>query len=381
MRFPSPLPSKIRWRQFWLAWHLYLGLTLGLVFVLAGLTGSLLVFYVELDEFINPQLQISSTQSQQAPQAYEAIFQSLRDRHPERGGAWRLEMPRHNQAMLMARYYKPAETEHLHFAPLIAWVNPYTAEVVSSRFWGEYLMTWLYDLHYSLLLDTTGKTVMCIIGGILLIPLLTGIYLWWPKTGKFKTALSFKRHASTTRFIYDLHKTNGVYSFAILLILVISGVLLELPDFFNPYINKLSPLYKIPSYHSDLSANTARISLDQAAQIALKIYPESQLRWLETPKDSQAAYRIMLYQQGEPSMRFPKTTVWVDQYSGKILANRDPSLQSAGDTFITWLHPLHSGEIAGLIGRWLVFFSGFVPCVLYVTGVMRWLQKRKAKFM
>jgi uncharacterized iron-regulated membrane protein len=283
--------------------------------------------------------------------------------------------------MLMARYYKPAETEHLHFAPLIAWVNPYTTEVVSSRFWGEYLMTWLYDLHYSLLLDTTGKTVMCIIGGILLIPLLTGIYLWWPKTGKFKTALSFKRNASTARFIYDLHKTNGVYSFAILLILVISGVLLELPDFFNPVINKLSPLYKTPSYQSDSSAHAARISLDQAAKIALNTYPASQLRWLETPKDSQATYRIMLYQQGEPSMRFPKTTVWVDQYSGKVLANRDPSLQSAGDTFITWLHPLHSGEIAGLTGRWLVFFSGFVPCVLYVTGVMRWRQKRKAKLL
>jgi uncharacterized iron-regulated membrane protein len=85
MRFPKLLPSKIRWRQFWLAWHLYLGLTLGLVFVLAGLTGSLLVFYVELDEFINPELQISATQSQQAPQSYEAIFQALCARHPERG--------------------------------------------------------------------------------------------------------------------------------------------------------------------------------------------------------------------------------------------------------------------------------------------------------
>ena len=52
---------RLQWRKIWLGIHLYLGLSLGLLFVLAGLTGSLLVFYVELDEIINPKLQISVT--------------------------------------------------------------------------------------------------------------------------------------------------------------------------------------------------------------------------------------------------------------------------------------------------------------------------------
>lgn len=375
------MTDRIKLRPLWLKFHLYLGLSAGLIFVLAGLTGSLLVFYVEIDELLNPQLQISAAQAQQPPQSYENLLQALHKTHPERTGAWRMEIPRHAQAMMMARYYKPKETEHLHFAPYIAWLNPYTAQVVSSRFWGQYLMTWLYDLHYELLLDTTGKILMGIIGGLLLIVTLTGLYLWWPASfNKVKTALIFKRRSSSERFIFDLHKVNGIYSLLILLILLVSGVLLELPDTFNPMINRLSPLYEMPKPASHYQAGQQRISVDSAVKTAKKVYPHAQLRWIETPNNPQGSYRIMLYQDGEPSQRFPKTMIWLDQYSSKILAIRDPlQSNSGGDTFISWLHPLHSGEIAGLAGRWLIFFSGFIPAILYITGLMRWQQKRNAQ--
>lgn len=370
---------RIKWRKVWLAFHLYLGLSTGLVFVLAGLTGSLLVFYVELDEILNPALHVSATQARQQAQSYEAVFQAIRQAHPERNASWRLEMPRHNETMLMARYYKPAEKTGLSFAPLIVWVNPYTSDVVSSRFWGEFVMTWMFDLHYALLLDGTGKTLMGIIGLLLLIPLLSGIYLWWPATGKLRQALSIKRGASRARFIFDLHKTQGVYSFPVLLLLLVSGAILELPAVFKPLINHLSPLYRAEANRSPYQAGYSRISLDQAAATAESLYPEAVLRWIETPDGQEGAYRIMLYQQGEPSFRFPKTTVWVDQYSGAVLSTRNPRLERIGDTFMNWLHPLHNGEIAGMAGRLLVFVSGFIPAILYVTGIVRWLQKRRAR--
>ncbi|MDP3333695.1 MAG: PepSY-associated TM helix domain-containing protein [Methylococcaceae bacterium] len=370
---------QLPWRKVWLNFHLYLGLSAGLIFVLAGLTGSLLVFYVELDEIINPELQISAAQAQQQPQSYEAIFQAIQKAHPERSAAWRLEIPRHPQAMMMARYYTPVEKAGLSFAPLIAWINPYTSEVVSSRFWGEFVMTWLFDLHYALLLDETGKTLMGIIGFILLIPVISGIYLWWPASGKWWQAFLIKRHASKPRFIFDLHKTNGVYSFMVLLLLLISGAVLDLHTVFTPVINYLSPMYHAEASHSNYQVGVSRITLDQAAALAKARYPEARLRWIETPDGQNGTYRIVLYQQGEPSLRFPKTTVWIDQYSGTVLSIRDPREEHAGDTFMNWLHPLHNGEIAGMTGRIVVFISGFVPAILYVTGLIRWLQKRRAK--
>ncbi|NOT85988.1 MAG: PepSY domain-containing protein [Methylococcaceae bacterium] len=374
----KPTPRRQKWRSFWLNVHLYLGLSVGLLFVLIGLSGSLLVFYVEIDELINPVLQISRVPVT-APKTYEAIFQALRIRHPERTGAWRLEVPRHAQAPLIARYYKPIETEHLVFAPLMASVNPYSAEVTSSRFWGEFLMTWIYDFHYTLLLDSTGKTIMGIGGGFLLLGLGTGLYLWWPAPSKLRMALSIKKAASKPRFIFDLHKLNGVYGFVILALLILSGILLELPDFFNPGIERLSPLYQSKNTISMPQSDKSRITLDQAIAFAVEKFPKATLRWIETPHNEIGSYRIMLYQHGEPSKRFPKTTLWIDQYSGVILSVRNPANHSAGDHFLSWLHPLHSGEIAGLPGRWVVLISGFMPLILYVTGFMRWRQKRRAK--
>lgn len=375
---PGIAGRRLNWRRLWLTMHLYLGLSLGLVFVMAGITGSLLVFYVELDEQLNPALQISAETANQPLQSYANIVHALQHAHPQRQGAWRLEMPRHNQAMLTARYYKPTETAHLHFAPILVSVNPYTATVISSRFWGETVMTWLYDLHYTLLLDMTGKTIMAIIGGLLLVSLMTGLYLWWPSPGKWRTALTIKRGSSPQRLVYDLHKINGVYALGFLLLLLLTGILLELPDFFNPLISRISPLHQNPTPQSINHVGQQPINADQAVAIAQQRYPNATLRWLETPADPQGSYRIWLYQHGEPSERFPKTIVWVDQYSGQILTTRAPINQSAGDTFITWLHPLHSGEIAGLTGRWLIFFSGWIPLILYITGFWRWQQKRLA---
>jgi uncharacterized iron-regulated membrane protein len=366
------------WRRIWLNFHLYLGLSIGLIFVLAGLTGSLLVFYVEIDEYLNPELRINADITQQPKQPYEAWLQALNHAHPERTGAWRIELPRHDQAMAVARYYKPEETKHLHFAPYMVWINPYTAQVVSSRFWGQSVMTWLYDLHYTLLLDKTGKIIMGIIGGILLILLFTGVYLWLPAHNKWRTALTFKRHSSLARLIFDVHKLNGIYGLGLLLLLVLTGILLELPDTFNPMINYVSPLYAMPKVVSK-PQQKPRISVDKAVNIALQYTPQAQLRWIETPSNTTGSYRIMLYQTGEPSQRFPKTMVWIEQYTGRVLAYKDAKQSDAGDTFIAWLHPLHSGEIAGLTGRWLIFITGFIPAILYVTGFVRWQQKIAVK--
>lgn len=377
---PTAVPARHKqWRKWWLNIHLYVGLSVGLVLALAGLTGSLLVFYVELDEMLNPHLQIAAEAVQPTRQSYEQLLHSIQAAHPTRTGAWRLELPRHPQAMLMARYYKPIEKTGLSFAPLIAWVNPYTGEWAGSRFWGEFVMTWLFDLHYALLLDELGKTLMAITGGVLVVGLLSGLYLWWPSAKKLKAALSIKRGASAERLVFDIHKTQGVYSFIILMLLLLSGVLLELPKVFKPIIHSLSPLYQSPVLQSADKPGAVRIPLDQAAAIAQRQFPDAVLRWLETPDSRLGVYRIMLYQAGEPSLRFPKTTVWLDQYSGAVLSIRNPRLEHSGDTLLNWLHPLHNGEIAGLFGRWVVFASGLVPAVLYVTGFMRWRQKCRAK--
>lgn len=49
------LPRR-SWRQLWLSIHLYLGLFIGALLVILGLTGSIAVFWAEIDEWLNPEL-------------------------------------------------------------------------------------------------------------------------------------------------------------------------------------------------------------------------------------------------------------------------------------------------------------------------------------
>lgn len=44
------------WRSLWVQMHLYLGLFIGALLVVFGLTGSILVFWQEIDEWLNPAL-------------------------------------------------------------------------------------------------------------------------------------------------------------------------------------------------------------------------------------------------------------------------------------------------------------------------------------
>ena len=138
-------------RRTWLSIHLTLGLSIGALLVLLGLTGSILVFYLEIDQIINPQIE-PTTVPYEMP-AQQDILDALQQAHPRRTDPWRIEQPMHDDWPIMARYYTPVESVGKNFAPLMLTVDPVTLEVTSSRLWGDYAMTWIYDLHYSLLLE------------------------------------------------------------------------------------------------------------------------------------------------------------------------------------------------------------------------------------
>lgn len=72
--------------------------------------------------------------------------------------------------------------------------------------------------------------------------------------------------------------------------------------------------------------------------------------------------------------------VAIEQYSGALLDVRDSTTRrSAGETFLDWQWPLHSGQAFGWTGRLLVFLSGLACPVIYATGFLMWWRKRKPR--
>lgn len=372
-------------RQLWLNLHLMLALTVGFVFAILGLTGSCNTFYSELNELGLPNVE----QSNQYPRSLNEVMQSIKAANPERNGSWVILLPGYSSNYLWVDYPKPEETKDELFAPFEVLVNPYTGEIVEQHFWGQTVLSLIYELHADFMLGKVSKDigeiafkVVCFLGVFLFISCLSGLYLWWPRADKFKQALSIKPNSSRERFYFDLHKTTGFYSSLLLLILAFTGFAFSYKDYITPLVSVFSPIkkdhLKNPPLKSTVIDTKQPISIDQAVAIAEQVFPGAELRGVNTPDGPEGVYMVAKRQAGEANRKRPRSKVWIDQYSGAVLAVQDPNQFTAGETFMNLLWPLHDGQILGLPGRILWCVAGFAPLVLYVTGILRWLQKRRA---
>jgi uncharacterized iron-regulated membrane protein len=362
-------------RPIWLKAHLWLALSAGLFFVLIGLTGSISVYREGLDEFLNPQLVVDNPHGEW--QSLDRIMASVRNAHPKRYGSWTLEMPTSPHGMVTAWFEKPTETYFELYAPLMVSVNPYTAEVVASRFWGQTATTWLLDLHTQLLMNRFGWNIVGILGALLMLSVCSGLYLWWPGYKNVVSALKINHRTSVIKLLFDVHRVTGVLIAPVLIVLALTGVMLSYPGFLEKLVGTTGMAHGETgrSIASTANPNDHPTGLESAEFIARGSFPRSTLRRVTTPAGDSGIYRINLRQAGEINQRHPFTTVWVDRWSGQTREVRDPYQFSAAETALTWVWPLHTGEALGHKARFIWFLSGFGLCFLYVSGVLRWLHR------
>jgi len=368
-------------RKLWLKVHLYLGLFAGAVFVIIGLTGSLLAFEHSLDEALNASLMRVAKQPTLKP-LNEIVSAGLKA-VPANGNVLNIDFPRHEGLAYALWFEQPSNNPNFPERHQI-FINPYTAEITGQRLlidfdhiWRDPFTDFILRLHYTLGLGEQGMTIVGFIGIGLLFSLLTGLIVWWPLGGQFKKALTMKRHASFTRFNFDLHKTIGFYSAILLLYLVLSGVYLIFPDYGRGLVSVFSPVTPWTSYQSNVSTGTP-ISMEQVVKITNAQFPDGHYQFIDFPQNAQGVYVVGKRAESEVNQRHPYRQLWIDQYNGNIIHEQHADTRSAGDVFDEWLYPLHTGEAFGLTGQIIILILGFLPLVLYVTGFIRWLQKRNA---
>lgn len=353
--------------------HLWLGLSLGGVLVLLGLTGSVLAFYPELDAMLHPQVRVEGT----GPPDWDRALATVRSAYPDKDGPWRFEVTGKPGA-IPARYYNPKERQDHAFRPMMVWLAPDGSRVLRQDYWGEYAMTCLYDLHYRLLLEEWGGKVLGWAGFALAALLLSGLWAWWPR-GSWRKALRFKRNAPPQRRLRDWHKLTGLSGLLFVLILVVTGIMLELPEESDAALTAVGlPVDHAPHFHASMAAAGSGVPIapSRAINAAMMALPGARIAWIETSPAQGGMYKLRMQVPDDPSFRFPHSFVWVDGTSGRVIAVQDARHAGSGTTINNWLHPLHDGSAGGLFGRWLVAVCGLLPLALFVTGWRRWQINR-----
>jgi uncharacterized iron-regulated membrane protein len=373
----SKLGNPLNRRSLWLKVHVYLALGLGFLFALLGLTGSVSIIRDGLDELLNPRLVVEQAGGEANYLALDKIMAAARAAHPSRHGEWVLEMPRSSHGMMTAWYEKPHETFDEYYAPLMVSVNPYTAEVVASRFWGHTFVTWIDDWHTRLQLGLFGVRTVGLLGLALAASLLSGVYLWWPGLRGLCEAFTIGRRAGLSSLLRDWHGLTGLVFAPLLLLLTLTGFHLANPKLLEALAGASGMGHGEdgPAIRSTAVPNERPVSLAEAAVIARGPFPHAEVRRVATPAGEDGTYRVNLRRPEEVNIRHPVTLVWIDRWSGQIRAVRNPNLFTSGQSFITRLWPMHTGEAYGGIGRLLWFIAGLVPLGLYVTGIAQWLMR------
>lgn len=106
-------------------------------------------------------------------------------------------------------------------------------------------------------------------------------------------------------------------------------------------------------------------------------YPEGNRWMMSAPTTADGVYYIWKRKLTSLSKFIGYREFAVDQYSGNILKIYNSNSGAFWDILLDWQWPIHSGQAFGWVGRGLVFLSGLVFPILFFTGVIRWLQKKK----
>jgi uncharacterized iron-regulated membrane protein len=357
--------------------HRYLGLGVGIIAAIIGITGSILVFYPELDA-MTIRWQFGSIQPQGNPLPVTTLFNKV-------------QMAFANQPKWKLSGYYPSFTAHpdptlpagislvdAKEVWLDVMVNPFTGEVLGSRQWDGSFFDFIFKLHYQLLAGDAGTYVVGVLAFLMIVLSITGIMLW-PGWRKLISGFQIKWNAHPKRLNFDLHKVIGVTVVSFLAIISFTGLCWNLSMLTYPVIQTvtLSPKHVDPVSKAIAGKSALPFSEELLAR-AEAVLPGGHITSISLPTKPDETFRIQKY--------FPQDwnewgdhTIYFDRYSGEKIKVETHHTQSTAERFINTFSALHYGYFWGLPTRILYILIGLSPTSLLITGFIMWRYRRRTK--
>lgn len=353
-------------RNYFFQIHRIIGLVVGLVFVITGLTGTALVFQREIVD-AQTVAQFGRVIPQAEMVAPSAIFKTVKAAYADRPDLKLTTILRKPVADAPYRVTLKADEQMT-----TVWVNPYTGKIMGSEIHNQ---TWSYltlKLHYALLAGDNGEKVMGVVAGLAFILCVTGIALW---TGwrRLSAGFKIKWNAQLKRISFDLHNVGGIVVAVFLSFVTFTGFVWNFD--LNPAVYALtgSPNLSPPKSKpiEGQSKTSPPLTVDKLLQIADAALPGAETTQISFPQKPKDTYRIRKKFPQE-DWHFGRSQVFIDRFSGKVLQVKNGLEPSLGDRVLATFTPLHYGTFWGLPSRILYLFVGLSPLILLVTGIIMW---------
>lgn len=353
--------TKRRLRQLWFQIHKWLGLALAILIIPICVTGSALVWHDWLDETLNPERVVSGAPAQPAAFYADAARKALAPNEtlqtltfPEREGpviAAASQPPRGGGRPVRVSYY----------------LHPADGRVIDKASTNAGPVRVMHQIHGSLMVPGVGRQIVGWIGVAMLISSLTGLWLWWPFTGGFKTGFRWRRAATTSG---NLHHQGGFWIALPLAILSFTGAWISFPAFFSQFSGDPvggggggrggggQPVVLVAT----------QLTPDQAVTAATP-HATGPLRSISWPNDREGTWAVTYVRDGGTAV------VEVADRGGEVT----PPEPASPETTARLMRRIHDGTDMGVVWQIIVFLGGLIPAALAVTGILMWFNERKRK--
>jgi uncharacterized iron-regulated membrane protein len=361
--------------------HKYLGLITGIVIFIEAVTGCLWVFKDEIESLYKPTYEIELQQipvitATDAAEKAQAVFPDntihgtlyLKDNDPVEVIFYE-EEPKFYQSVFL---------------------HPYDGSVLNV---GDHLsgfFAFVMDGHISLWLPgEIGAEIIAFSVLLFIFILISGFYLWWPRSKKKKQRFKFEWRAITSwkRKNFDLHAVIGFYVFFLALILAYTGTVMGYDWFYYLTYKSMggnnAPQFIIPENNEKFTTDDDLeiYPMDQLIPKLKKENPEAVSLELHYPAtDSSSIYVEIASKEGvyySSDYRFFDQTTLAEIETPSIYGKYKNA--NFADKVIRMNYDIHVGAIGGFPGKIIAFLSSLLIATLPITGVFLWFGRKNKK--
>ncbi|WP_082488640.1 PepSY domain-containing protein [Duganella sp. Leaf61] len=203
------------YRRIW-RWHFFAGvICLPFIFSLAA-TGAMYLFHKQIDDIVYSSEMLrpaAATEVQDLPPT-RIIAQALLA-YPGQPKAYTAPQDR--------RHNVQVEVTRADGATLQVFVDPGTGRAAGAIDESDRIMTIVKRAHSLAIVGDAGNVVIEIVAGWIIVLMVTGVYLWWPR-GRSVGVVSIRPKAVGRIWWRDLHAVTGVFAGVVILFLALTGM-------------------------------------------------------------------------------------------------------------------------------------------------------------
>lgn len=370
--------------------HLWLGLSSGLVVFIVAITGCIFAFEEELFALFHPKLVHVQAPTATAKKLPVSVLQEVASKaldgkdtitlinvYPEANRAWEFEVFKYDAAKSENSFWDQAG---LYWKKV--YINPYNGKVNGIMDMQYEFFIVVRSIHQNLFINPEiGSPIVGSATIIFVVLLLSGLVLWWPKNkaaAKQRFAFRWKETTRWKRKNYDLHNILGFYMLVFGLFIALTGIVWSFDWWENIVYRMLDGKvvqFKLPKNPDKVTSGNEPVHL--LDQVLLRLQ-----------QDNPNYYRIFLSKNRANNTlmagaNFKDKTLWTaynyymyNLSTGKEFGNLLQNNKTTGQKWRNSNYDLHTGKTLGYVGMTIAFFVSLISAMLPVTGFYIWWGRR-----